>query len=769
MKKSMILALIILPVLIFGIDAGLNLSHLEFLRDEFNIEGNTKIGYWIYADRRPDGSYRHIEAPGEGVTCVDDVARAALLYLRLFETSKSELYYIRAREALDFLLEMQDNDGDFYNFVFSDGSINRNGPTSRKGGNWWAARGLWALSVGSRVLSEIDSSYSMELAKAAWRTFRTLLNFERNGLIQGYTDISSVALLGAIELYYIGNDIQVKGFIERCASALKAKLIKDSDSIFHGFVDENAPGEATPLWHGWGSRQLEAMALASAVLEDDELLALSTDAFKLSSMLLLSAGPIYSMSSFLQVFPQIAYAAEAAIGSGFTLFELTGSHEVAVITALLGSWFEGLNSLGQAMIGPNGEGYDGMEFSHINRNAGAESTISMLLSLERIARLPEEYEKYFSGSIESLTPAKVIEAETMRAGLSEVDVFQGVGISANAALSVKGVFSLREGLSLPPVPYSVFIAAGEVQTGEISFTLRLGDSRAERRIQPVRRAIARIGKIIGTGREATLTVGGRVESGRFDIDQIVLLPELVAFYIPEIDETVVLNFKGEIGFEKGLSSLPGRIISAERRVIQIPTLAVDLIEDGDFVHLDLSSLFNNDGIATADDRKSSNFDNPQGIFGASYPAVEIEKSLVDGKLVLPETRFILNTKGNDNMRLIGQAITFVPQTYKSICILGSANHGNYAGEAVLVYEDGTTQRISVAFSDWCGGPSTGEEIAFSFPSRYDNTGNIERIKCMLYYRCVEIERKPLQSIMLPQLPNIHIFSISLARSESELH
>jgi hypothetical protein len=476
MKKILALFIIVLPVALAGINVELDLGHLEFLRDEFDIEGSVEAGYWIYADRQPDGSYRHAQAPGEGVTCVDDVARAAILYLRLFEKSADESHYLKAREALDFLLAMQDVDGDFFNFIFADGKINRNGPTSRKGGNWWAARGLWALSTGAWVLSQRDPSYSMELARASHKAFRVLLNYERDGLIQGYTDISSVALLGAVELYRISNDLEVLNFIKRCSGSLRSKLITDKDSIFRGLVDENAPQENVPNWHGWGSRQLEALAMTALALEDDELLGLAADAFKDGAMLLLSTGPVYSLSGFVQLFPQIAYAAEAAISTGYTLFSITNDREIATITALLGSWFIGLNSLGQSMIGPNGEGYDGMEFSHINRNAGAESTISMLLSLERLSRLPDEYEKYFSGTIELLTPAKVIEAEAMRTGLSEVDTFQGTGISGNAALKVSGVFSLRESVALPPVPYSAFAGVGNVQTGPVSITLRLGES-----------------------------------------------------------------------------------------------------------------------------------------------------------------------------------------------------------------------------------------------------------------------------------------------------
>ncbi|HPM94873.1 MAG TPA: hypothetical protein PLM80_04885 [Mesotoga sp.] len=762
MRRILALLMIVMPVALAGINVEIDLSHLEFLRDEFDIEGSVEMGYWIYADRQPDGSYRHAQASGEGVTCVDDVARVAILYLRLFENSADETHYLRAREALDFLLAMQDADGDFFNFIFDDGKINRNGPTSRKGGNWWTARGFWALSTGAWILGQRDPSYSIELARASQKAFRVLLNYERDGLIQGYTDVSSVALLGAVELYRISNDLEALNFIKRCSGSLISKLITDDDSIFRGLVDENAPQETVPHWHGWGSRQLEALAMTALALEDDELLELAVDAFKEGATLLLGAGPVYSLTGFVQLFPQIAYAAEAAISTGYTLFSITNDREIATITALLGSWFIGLNPLGQSMIGPNGEGYDGMEFSHINRNAGAESTISMLLSLERVSRLPEEYEKYFSGAIELLTPAKVIEAEAMRTGLSEVDTFQGTGISGNAALKVSGVFSLRESVALPPVPYSAFTGIGNVQTGPVSFTLRLGESRSEETVSIAQKSIFKVGVITGTAQESTLTLGGKVESGSFDLDQLVLLPDLIALYIPG-DETLVLNYRDVPGYEEGMTVLPGRIVSTERKIVQVPTVAVDSIENLDRVHLDLRPLFDNDGLATADERKSSNFDNPQGIFGASYPAQELEKSFIDGRLEISDVEFAITTKGRDNMRLTGQAVTFVPEVFSRICILGAANHGDYTGQAMLVYEDGTTQNIAVSFSDWCGGPSKGEDIAFTFPSRYDNTGNIERIKCMLYYRCAETLDKPLKTIVFPQIPNVHIFAITLRR------
>jgi len=766
MKRALIIPVLLISFMLIGIEVQINLNHLEFLRDQFAVEEESETGYWIYADRLPDGNYKHADAPGEGVTCVDDVSRAAILYLRLFETSGMEKHYDRAKEALMFVISMQDSDGDFYNFVFDDGSINRNGPTSRKGGNWWAARALWALAMGARISHSIDPELSTQLANAAQRCFREIIDFERDGLIQGYTDLSSVVLLGAAELYAISNDASLGSFIKRCAAALQSKLILDEDSIFNGFVDESSPSEPTHFWHGWGSRQLEALAVAGEILEDDSLLEISAESFKRSSMLLINAGPIYSISGYLQLFPQIAYAAESAISAGFRLYQLTGDGDIAAITALLGSWYLGANRLNQSLIGNDGEGFDGLEFSHVNRNAGAESTISMLLSLERIEGLPEEYGYLFSAGIEILTPVLVLEAESMRAGLSESEIIQSAGVSGSALTKISGAFSLRQPVTLSEVPYSVFAATNEVRTGEVVFALRLGESKSENTIEIEAKTVQKLGVLNGNGKETTLTVGGKLSEGSFDIDQIILIPEIAAVYLLENDVSIVFNFKGYSGFDEGISVIDGRVFEREKRIVEVPVLPVSLTEMNGFAHLNLIEYFDNNGIAASDERKTANFDNPQGLFGASYISSELERAIDSGSLAVEDTEFMVNVDGNDNLRLTGQALTFSAEIFDKICILGAANHGDYTGEALLIYEDDYQQVIPMSFSDWCGGPSTGEKIAFEFSGRYDDTGNTERIKCMLYYRCVDLLDKPLKEIVLPQMPNVHVFAISLSRAES---
>ncbi|HCO69043.1 MAG TPA: hypothetical protein DIT26_00395, partial [Mesotoga infera] len=358
-------------------------------------------------------------------------------------------------------------------------------------------------------------------------------------------------------------------------------------------------------------------------------------------------------------------------------------------------------------------------------NAGAESTISMLLSLERIRRLPSEFERFFSEDVEILTPVEIIEAESMRAGLSEIEVVQSAGVSGNAVMKISGAFSLRLSVTLAEASYSVFAALNEVRSKTAVFTVKLGDSRSEKTVEMSEKTIVKIGTVSGTGKETTLTVGGRVTEGSFDLDQIILVPNLAAVYLIKDNESLILNFKEHAGIDKGLSFENGRIYERERRFAEVPSVAVDTIEDGNLLHLDLRELFNNNGIAASDERKIANFDNPQGLFGASFISSELEKNLEHGFLSVGNTRFVVNIEGDDNFRLIGQAIELSAEEFDKICILGSANHGDYFGEALLIYEDNSQQTILVSFSDWRGGPSTGEKIAFEFLGRYDNKGKTE--------------------------------------------
>src|SRR5207244_12608633 len=81
----------------------------------------------------------------EGVACVDDAARAIVLYCEIWRQSRLPFARAAASSLLRFVAYMQDDDGRFGNFIFDwNGRRNRAGDTSRAGGPAWQARALHA-------------------------------------------------------------------------------------------------------------------------------------------------------------------------------------------------------------------------------------------------------------------------------------------------------------------------------------------------------------------------------------------------------------------------------------------------------------------------------------------------------------------------------------------------------------------------------------------------------------------------------------------------
>src|SRR5688500_14817589 len=121
-------------------------AHLRGLTLDMTVGGRPVKAVALYAEAP---AYRPTGSPArdgfEGLACVDDAARAALVHLREYDRSRDP----RAREdavgLLTFVASMEQGDGEFVNFVDAQGRPNVTGPTSAKAFSYWAARALWAL------------------------------------------------------------------------------------------------------------------------------------------------------------------------------------------------------------------------------------------------------------------------------------------------------------------------------------------------------------------------------------------------------------------------------------------------------------------------------------------------------------------------------------------------------------------------------------------------------------------------------------------------
>ncbi len=373
----------------------INLAHLEHLSEDVERGDSVLRIVHIYAEA-PD--YRWVDAPDEGTACVDDAARAAVLYLRLYELTGNDTLRHTAEKLLRFVHYMQREDGLFYNFVYSSQlDINTTHPNSRaEPFGWWASRAVWALGMAADVLREANPELAAQAARAARRALvhldRTwLVRYPRTQQVNGRTvpewlvyrygaDASSELLLGLVRLHRATPDTMLARMIRQLAEGMM--LMQYGSMARHPY---GAHASWIDTWHGWGNAQTQALAeagyLSSARYEAEHFYPR-----------LLVYGWMYAMSlddtMQVQRYEQIAYAVRCVAVGLIRLYEQTGDVRYATMAGLAASWLTGNNEAGVPMYDPKtGRGYDGIQGPDVvNYNAGAESTIEALYTLLEVSR-----------------------------------------------------------------------------------------------------------------------------------------------------------------------------------------------------------------------------------------------------------------------------------------------------------------------------------------------------------------------------------------------
>jgi len=385
----------------------INLAHLNHLYEEIEIGGRSMAIIHIYAEY-PD--YKWVDDSDEGIACVDDASRAAVVYLRYFEITGDTSSLQRAKKLIDFCRSMQAADGQFYNFIFADHAINREGKTSFKSFGWWAARGMWAMGEGYRVFRDRDPAYARLLQQHLRKTFMhidTLLqHYPTIAAVNGFkaprwllynsaADATTELVLGLAAYYEASRDQRVKPYLEKFGEAFLAMQLGDEKHFPYGAILS-----WQNIWHAWANGQTQALAgIAKLVQRDDFLLAAKREAefffpylqkenFPREIQFARNGDQIEAAK--IERFGQIAYGLRPMIVGALQVAESTNDQHFAEVAADLAQWFFGKNAAQAQMYDPKtGRGFDGiLSEKEINRNAGAESTIEALYSMLEIEANP---------------------------------------------------------------------------------------------------------------------------------------------------------------------------------------------------------------------------------------------------------------------------------------------------------------------------------------------------------------------------------------------
>lgn len=438
----------------------INLEHLRSLTEPITIEGRDVAIVHIYSEY-PE--YEWVDAAGEGIAAVDDVARAAIVYLWYFERTGDERALDQARLCLEFVRALQTEDGWFHNFVYDrEGTINTEGITSYKSLGWWAMRGLWALAEGYRVFLPQDPDYAAELQSAYKLTEDALrdsfMNYGTVSQVHGFSlpawlpggaaDVSGLALVALTSYYRADPNPSTAAAIEHIADGLAASVLGDSATYPFGMIPviSSAPG----YWHAWGSHMIHGLADAGAALERQDWIDAARSSADSFLMRQLAFERFREMGILPRRLGQIAYGTNMLVQDLMALYRATAEPQYATLGGLAASWFFGNNMADFVMYdAETGRGFDGINGPtewRVNRNAGAESTIEALLALLTVSAEPLAARAMQADEV-SVRAYRLIEAESSEVAVGAPD-YRSREWTGEAYFSGSGYFSLGEGDTL---------------------------------------------------------------------------------------------------------------------------------------------------------------------------------------------------------------------------------------------------------------------------------------------------------------------------------
>ena len=196
-----------------------------------------------------------------------------------------------------------------------------------------------------------------------------------------------------------------------------------------------------------------------------------------------------------------------------------------------------------------------------------------------------------------------------------------------------------------------------------------------------------------------------------------------------------------------------------------PKAALKQIKPGLFA-VDLTKVFNCDGITDATDRNDSDFDQWKQSFDADL--------LPKAGLFAPKgikAAFIFPSKEprkKNNVACAGQTIPLAGKA-KALHLLVTATDGNQEEKITINYADGSVQ-ADLKVTDWCVPAAFGEKPAIVCTHRVAVDPNGQGIlakeakKCSIWAVTIPLNpKRELRSVKLPYNSLIHIFAMTLKR------
>ncbi len=414
-----------------------NLAHLDFLGDSvtvrvtaahstFRLAAEPKIGVlWVYANGNPDGTFEktgggmfHPESNTyeQGAFDADDIARAAVVYLRQWRATRDTAARSRAYELLRGLTYLQTltgpHAGEVVLWMQPDGSLNPSpvphpdSPNpSDSGASYWLARTLWAVGEGYAAFRDADPEFAsflksrMDLAVSALRR-DVLTAYGVHRLLHGYpmpawliidgADASSEAMLGLAAYVAAGGPAAARTALAQLAEGVAEMSAGSTTGWPYRALLPWALSRSD--WHAWGAQMPAGLAAVSVALHSPALLRPAVaDTAGFTPYLLTSTGPVNGLLPTPTDRSQIAYGADARVQGLLAVGSAAHRPGISKLAGIAAGWFFGANAAGKAVYDPRtGVTNDGVNADgSINANSGAESTIHGLFTMQVLDARPD--------------------------------------------------------------------------------------------------------------------------------------------------------------------------------------------------------------------------------------------------------------------------------------------------------------------------------------------------------------------------------------------
>jgi len=417
-NKKNILSLVI--ILLIFVSCTTNKKTSPILKDDINFDhfnhlykeivlNDEKVGIVHIYSEYPD--YEFEIEPKEGFTCVDDVARAIVMLSKyLEENEKDKEALIKIKLLTKFVLQMQDENGYFNNFIWNDLSINTSYKTSVAELNWWSFRALWGLESAYDLL-ESDKNLTNRIEEASEKLIENIkrdlpINNLKTEVVESLevptwlpqkyaSDQSALLILGLLKNHERTGDIEIKLLIDTLAKGIMLMQKGDADNYPYGaFLSWQN------LWHAWGNNQAYALLKAGQQLDNQTYIDSALKEIDNFYPYLLKNGFAEAFmikkkddNSYYEIkrnqYPQITYGLRPMILAASEAYHYSKNKKYLNLATDLESWLTGNNDVKSVLYYPaTGVCFDGIvSKDEINKNSGAESTIESLLILLEMKKL----------------------------------------------------------------------------------------------------------------------------------------------------------------------------------------------------------------------------------------------------------------------------------------------------------------------------------------------------------------------------------------------